>query len=123
MTFKSFAVIRHVPDRNRWIIQEPLAYSGEVDINVPIGFETDLASVPRIFWGIIPHSDKHIVEGSIIHDFMYSGHTLVKSRSQADRILRACCKEMKAPPWYYWAVWIGVRIGGGPGWRRNHGVV
>jgi len=120
MTFKTFAVIQHVPDRNSWKVAQDLVYwTPDVNITVPVGFETDLASVPRLFWGLIPHADKHIVEPSIIHDYMYAGKTSVVKRSEADRILRAACKEMGAPAWYYWAVWAAVRIGGGSAWRGS----
>lgn len=120
MTFKTFAVIEHVPDRNLWHVTQPLVYSGEVNITVPDGFETDLASVPRLGWFLIPHADKHIIEGSIIHDYMYHGLSSVTKRSQADRILRSACKEMGAPGWYSWAVWAGVRLFGSRAWARSH---
>lgn len=120
MSFQTFAVIQHVPDRSLWHVVQPLVYNGEVNIVVPDGFETDLASVPRFFWILIPHADKHIVEGSIIHDYMYSGNTAVTKRSQADRILRQACKDMGAPAWYCWVVWAGVRIGGGSAWKADH---
>lgn len=122
MTFKSFAIIEHVPDRDKWVVKQPLQYLSPdfISVVVPTGFETDLASVPRILWGIIPQSDKHIVEGSIIHDYLYSGGMPSITRAEADRILREACKEMKAPAWYCWIVWAGVRLGGYFAWKRDH---
>lgn len=120
MSFKTLATISHVPDRNKWHVEQSLVYQGVINITVPVGFETDLASIPRVFWLIIPHADKHIVEGAIVHDFIYSGKSDVTSRSVADHFLREACKEMGAPPWYYWTVWAAVRAFGWHAWKTDH---
>lgn len=122
MGFKTFAVIEHVPDRSRWIVQKPLQYLSpdNLSVVVPQGFETDLASIPRLFWALIPKSDKHIVEGSIVHDYLYTGAMPSVTRAVADRTLRQACKDMGAPGWYSWGVWAAVRIGGHWSWVRDH---
>ena len=36
--------------KNKWKLLSPLVYDGTSKIIVPIGFETDFASVPRLVW-------------------------------------------------------------------------
>ena len=61
--------------RNKWKNLEEFEYhigeypSKEV-IVVPVGFETDFASVPRIFWPYISPIDLH-AKAAIVHDYCY----------------------------------------------------
>lgn len=41
-------------------------------IDIPEGFETDLASVPRFLWGIFSPFDFRWLKAAIIHDFLLS---------------------------------------------------
>lgn len=60
---------------NLWIVREPFEYhvgsypSLEV-IKVPVGFITDFATIPRIFWPIISPIDIH-GKAAVIHDYCY----------------------------------------------------
>ena len=62
--------------KNLWKVREPFEYhvgsypSIEI-IKVPIGFRTDFASVPRIFWAIISPVDKH-GKAAVLHDYLYA---------------------------------------------------
>ncbi len=53
-------------------------------LTIPKGFVTDLASVPRIFWIIIPPSSNKCRKASIVHDWMYVHQH--KTKSYADSI-------------------------------------
>lgn len=54
-----------------WRLEETYSYKdGEYLITMPAGFESDLASVPRIFWWLIAPFELSIV-GSLIHDYLY----------------------------------------------------
>ncbi|HMP89677.1 MAG TPA: DUF1353 domain-containing protein [Kiritimatiellia bacterium] len=56
--------------RFRWRLTESFGFihsSGRID--VPEGFETDFASVPRIFWSILPLTDAQYDQAAVIHDF------------------------------------------------------
>jgi len=56
--------------RFRWKLTEPFGFvhsRGRID--VPEGFETDFASVPRIFWSILPLTDAQYDQASVIHDY------------------------------------------------------
>lgn len=60
--------------------------SGYMEFIIPKGFETDFASIPRIFWNIIAPIGKHTLP-SILHDYLYTeGYKLNISRKKADKI-------------------------------------
>ncbi|HMP76842.1 MAG TPA: DUF1353 domain-containing protein [Kiritimatiellia bacterium] len=55
----------------RWKLVEDFGYesrSGRI-FTVPAGFETDFASVPRIFWPILPLSDAVYDKAAVLHDY------------------------------------------------------
>ena len=56
------------------------------DIIVPVGANTDLASIPRAFRSITPQIGKHI-PAAIIHDYLY--RTASEQRATADAIFLA----------------------------------
>lgn len=56
--------------RFRWKLTEPFGFvHSKGVINVPEGFETDFASVPRIFWSILPLTDAQYDKAAVIHDY------------------------------------------------------
>jgi hypothetical protein len=69
----------------RWCeLQEDLElWFGNYRIIVPKDFQTDFASVPRLFWSIIPPMGKHTI-AAVVHDYLY--HTAEVSRKKADQI-------------------------------------
>ena len=73
--------------------------SGNV-INVPVGFITDFASVPRIFWIFYP-PDGPWTAASIIHDYLYNIQD--RSRATADAIFLEAMQVLGVP-------WIRRRI-------------
>ncbi len=61
-------------DWRLWRIEVPLVYEvGELGsdrrIEVPAGFETDGASVPRFFWAVLPTWGKYS-RAAVIHDYL-----------------------------------------------------
>lgn len=53
-------------------------------IIVPAGFVTDLASIPRLFWNILPPFGKY-TEAAVVHDWVYRQHLF--PRATCDAIL------------------------------------
>lgn len=62
--------------------------SGE-KITIKKGFETDLASIPRLFWFILPPFGKYN-RAAVVHDYLYKQKT---PRSVADREFLFLLKE------------------------------
>lgn len=98
----------------------PLVYESDLlkrTIHVPEGFETDFASVPQLFWNIIPPVGSY-ARGAVIHDFLYRSDYF--TRAEADQVLLEAM-ECTGVPWrerqtIYWA----VRAFGWHAWRKDH---
>lgn len=80
-------------------------------IIVPRHFDTDLASIPRIFWAILPPQQANFVAPAVLHDYMYTKH--IESRKYADDVLYAGLRAQGAMWITANIIWIGVRLGGG----------
>jgi Protein of unknown function (DUF1353) len=83
---------------------------------IPSGFVTDLASIPRIFWQVLPR-DGEYAYAAIIHDYLYWTH--ICDRSTSDEILRSTMVDFGVPSWQVTAVYDGVSLGGGGPWDEN----
>lgn len=74
------------------------------DVIIPIGFVTDLASVPRLFWPICPPYGKHL-EAAVLHDFLIRNDW---SREKADREFMHAMRKAGVKRWrrmvMFWAV-------------------
>lgn len=64
-------------------------------INIPVGFEWDLSSVPRFLWGIFP-PDGDFELAVLIHDYLYINK--IKSRKFADEEMFAWSKAVAGTP-------------------------
>jgi len=94
----------------RWKLITPFEYhvgtypSNEV-INVPIGFITDLASIPRVFWSIFPPHGEY-AKAAIIHDYLYEN--AINTKKYADDIFFEAMGVLGVCAWrkhlIYWAV-------------------
>jgi hypothetical protein len=101
------------------------------DIVVPVGFLSDLASIPRIAWSLGYDPDCNVMElGAWVHDLVYShaGEVAVRSieyrtravtamvtltRKQCDQILcMEAMPDLGAARWQQRAVYWALRIGG-----------
>ena len=66
--------LEHV-DGDHWIVAAPLRYQSDLlhgIVVVAAGYDTDLASVPRGFWNVIPKSGKYN-PAAALHDAGYTG--------------------------------------------------
>jgi len=83
---------------------------------VPSGFKTDFASVPRIFWAILP-PDGHYTQASCLHDFLYSKK--VRSRVECDKIFLESMKVLKVSWWKRRVIFHAVRLFGFIPWKKK----
>ena len=74
-------------------------------INVPRGYVTDLASVPRALWTIFPPHGRY-AKAAIVHDYLYSN--AIGSKRWADQVFFEAMGVLGVPQWrkcvMYWAV-------------------
>ncbi len=106
-----------------WKVVEDFSYHNKKDdiIVVPAGFLTDFASVPRIFWTLIPRYGKY-TSASVLHDYLYS--IKERSREESDRIFLDAMKVLKVSWWKRRVMWSAVRMFGGLCYDKNdHGQI
>jgi len=71
-------IIVEMINENYWRLAQELEYhvgcypSSEIII-IPIGFLTNFASTPRIFWSIVPPIGRH-AKAAVLHDYLYFCH-------------------------------------------------
>lgn len=103
-------------DDGRYIVTEPLVYQSDVakrEITVPAGFQTDLASVPRLPLVFLLTGGTS-TEAAVVHDYLYSTHLV--DRKTADAVLREASAVIGVPGWRRGLMWAGVRLFGGSHW-------
>lgn len=105
-------------DGHAWVLLEDFVYTDAKlgRIVVPAGFVTDFASIPRLFWNVLPPTGTY-GKAAVIHDYLYRYQTA--SRADADRILRDASKELGSRWAVRWVIWTAVRGFGGFTWRRH----
>ncbi len=113
--------IRLNKNGSTWSLAEPLEYhvgaaNSDNIVEVPAGFETDLASVPW-FGRWLVSSWRGTARAAVIHDFLYSvvGRRHGFTRSQADAIFREALKVTGSRLWP--VIWVAVRLFGLAAWR------
>lgn len=108
------------PDgRGTWRLFAPLLYYSAIlgrEVEVPEGFKTDFASVPRLpvvflFMGNAVH------EAAVVHDFLYSVHYDDCPRQIADKVFREACIACGSYAWKAELFYAGVRLGGEGPWE------
>ena len=113
--------VRLKDDDRIWVLEFPLIYESDIvgGIEVPAGFETDLASVPRLpifyaLWGARAHRE------AIIHDYLYREDSIpLVSFSMANNIFLETMK-VRGKSWFIrWPMFLGVKFGGHSSYHRK----
>lgn len=106
-----------------YFIRGPIGWkpNGDADptlekVEVPEGFVTDLASIPRILWPILP-KDGDYAQPAVIHDYMYWCQQ--KPKRTADRVFQLGMKELQVSFWKTAIIYLAVSWLGGRAWRKN----
>jgi len=104
-----------------WILKKEFEYhvgcypSCEI-IVVNVNFHTDMASIPKIFWKILPPDGKY-GKAAVIHDYCY--RTACYGRKRSDEIFLEGMKVLKVKKWKYTSMYYAVRLFGWWGWYKN----
>lgn len=83
-------------------------------LDIPIGFVTDYASIPRILRPIITGHD-NTKKPAVLHDYLYRKG--IGKRKWADKLFLVAMKECGVPWWKRRMAYRGVRLGGGFSWK------
>jgi len=85
-------------------------------VDVPVGFVTDFASIPRVFWSLL-RPDGMYTYPAILHDFLY--WTQERPRDVADQIFRIGMEDFSINRAVIDTIYSAVRLGGGSAWENN----
>ncbi|EGV2045572.1 DUF1353 domain-containing protein [Salmonella enterica] len=96
-----------------WRVHEPFTFYLSDDnsdvIEVPAGFVTDLATIPRIFWSLMPPDGKY-AKAAIIHDYLYDN--ALRTKREADLIFLDGMTVLGVPRWKRTIMYYAVRLFG-----------
>lgn len=86
------------------------------NVDVPKGFVTDLTSIPRPFWAMMPRDGPYLA-AAIIHDYNYWLQD--RSRKVSDQIFNIGMKELNVARVKRKIIYEAVKWAGGHSWRQN----
>lgn len=108
-SFTDPLTVTKIGERLWQVEREFTYYIGEENSNefvtVPKGFKTDFASVPRIFWRILP-PDGMYTQASVLHDYM----CITGLKSRADRVFYESMGVLGVSSWQRSIMFFAVRI-------------
>jgi len=119
-SFTTDLIIKHI-DGKEFEVMQPFRYrvgdrhSNEI-ISVPVGYMTDFASIPSMFWVLLGHPAQKHGKAAVIHDFLYSTHSY--SRKRADQIFYEAMGVSKVSTWKRKVIYRTVRIFGGRAYKK-----
>lgn len=106
---------------DKWKLTYPLIYQTKsgLYISAPIGFVTDLASVPRIFRSLYSVHGEH-TQAAVIHDYLYSERNGDKrfTRKESDQIFHEAMLELGVRKTKAYLMYLAVRVGGRLVWKN-----
>lgn len=118
MPFATTPVLAYV-GRGKYQTVGATEYVGSDDIiTIPSDFKSDLATVPRIFWALIPPQGAYEA-AAVLHDWLcvrlavayrYGQRATVSSRD-TDGLFRRVMRECGVGFVTRWVMWTGVRWG------------
>lgn len=85
-------------------------------VTVPIGFVTDFASIPRIFWSLLK-PDGLYAYAAVLHDYLY--WTQEQSKDAADDILKLGMEEFGVSSSVVSTIYSAVHLFGKSSWDQD----
>ncbi len=101
-----------------WEIYEDLTYEDDrlgIKVTVPKSQTTDFASIPRIFWPILPPVGRYS-RAAVVHDYLYR-HGLF-TRKDCDLIFLHAMEELNVAKWKRIVMYWAVRLFGAPAYKK-----
>ena len=90
-------------------------------IRVPMGFITDLGTIPEVLQSLVQNNAPYIREATILHDWLYSNKSnfLNISKSKADSLLIEGMEYLGANDIQCLSVWSAVSVFGYNHWKKD----
>lgn len=95
----------------KWVTSRPLTYEigykgSGIRFTVPADYTTDLASIPRMLWSVLPPHDPKVAAPAVLHDFLVKQPEF--NRNTADAIFYEALKALRVPVWRRVVMYCGV---------------
>ena len=107
-------------DGKHWVLTRSIDFETDEDTKitgtVPKGFVTDYASVPRVFWSVVPRHGRYSA-AAVVHDYLY--WTQTTSREDADKVMKELMKFSEVSDAQRETIYTSLRAGGSFAWRSN----
>lgn len=110
-------------DMDYFAVAKPIHWTPPIDapaelprlITVPVGFVTDLASIPSYFYWVVQPVGRH-GHAAILHDWLYWKQNC--DRAVADKVFEVAMAELDIAVAPRKALWAAVRVFGGRFWDQ-----
>ena len=122
-------------DEKYWRVHQSFCYilddlvTGEWYVYVPALTRTDFASVPRLFWSVLPPYGEY-TQAAVLHDYLYQQSEVLSrrgeprtkkiNRKECDQIFLESMEVLKVPRWKRKIMYWAVRLFGGKAWNRHN---
>ena len=119
--FTEMLVVSPMADGRTWYLRKPFGYdvgtegSGDT-VDVPDGFMTDFATVPRALWWLLPRWGRY-GNAAVIHDFLYRDQK--RTKKAADDIFLEAMQVLEVSWFEQRALYLAVRIFGRCAWNKR----
>lgn len=99
-----------------WMTENPFEFLTDNDcIIVRECFHTDFASIPRIFWSILP-PDGQYTQAAVMHDYLYQN--ALRDRAYCDLLFLRGMVVLGIPKWKRQIMYLFVRLFGSSAYGR-----
>ncbi len=121
--FTGILEVSPLADGRTWILRKEFGYdigkegSGN-SVDVPVGFMTDFASVPRMFRWLVSKWGRH-GNATVIHDYCYWTQENGRDRKRSDRIFKEAMEVSGVKAWRKWLIYLAVSWFGRFAWEGN----
>ena len=112
------SLLRHI-GYDVWRLGAPLRYYSDLFsaiLEVPSGFETDFASIPRAFHWLLPKNGDYDA-AAVLHDWLYE--TGIYHKDTADKIFLEAMTCLGVEPWKRQAMYRAVVMFGFKAWNDH----
>lgn len=115
--FKNNLYLSFDQETRRWIVQESFEYVAKKigTVEVPMGFSTDLDSVPRIPF-LYAWLKGRATKSAVVHDWLYYNY---HDRKEADKIFLQAMEDEGVPVWRRIPIYSAVRSFGWLAYKRK----
>ena len=107
-------IIEELPDGRNFSVYSEFDYHTDIDhlvcIHIPPGFLTDFASIPRLFWNILPPNGVY-GKAAVVHDYCYRTKGFC-TKAEADHIFLEAMQALGVNWVTRWTMYVGVHFFG-----------